>query len=277
MNDSECVRFLQWALPRLGLRWKGFRKVRRQVCRRVRRRAETLGIDGLSGYREYLEAHPGEWPVLDGLTGITISSFYRDRGVWDFLRGQVLGTLSAGESGELRAWCVGCASGEEPYTLMLAWRLDVALSRPGAGLRVVATDMSRKVLERARVGCYSSGSLKQLPPAWLERAFERGNGGRYCLLPEFREGIEFRREDVRAGFPGGRFDLIFCRNLVFTYFEASLQRRLLARMLSRLRDDGVLVLGKREALPAKDLGLEPWSGSDGLGIFRRARRLPAPA
>jgi len=130
MNDSQCIQFLQWALPRLGMRWAGFRKVRRQVCNRARRRASELGLSDLSTYRTYLEAHPEEWTVLDGLTPITISRFYRDRGTFEFLAHEVVPTLSsqasARNSNTLYVWSAGCASGEEPYTLAIIWELELA-------------------------------------------------------------------------------------------------------------------------------------------------------
>jgi chemotaxis protein methyltransferase CheR len=63
----DCVGFLQWALPRLGRRWAGYRHVRRQVCRRVRRRVDELGLDGFDAYRDLLEARPDEWAELDGV------------------------------------------------------------------------------------------------------------------------------------------------------------------------------------------------------------------
>jgi chemotaxis methyl-accepting protein methylase len=88
MSDSQCVAFLKWALPRLGMRWAGYRKVRRQVCNRARRRASELGLSDLNAYRRYLEAHPGEWAVLDSLTPITISRFYRDHGTFDYSPGR---------------------------------------------------------------------------------------------------------------------------------------------------------------------------------------------
>jgi chemotaxis protein methyltransferase CheR len=83
--EIQWVEFLQWALPRLGLRWPGFRKVRRQVIRRIARRIEALQLGDLDHYRRYLEAHAEEWPRLDGCCRITISRFYRDRQVFDAL------------------------------------------------------------------------------------------------------------------------------------------------------------------------------------------------
>jgi chemotaxis protein methyltransferase CheR len=95
MTDADCVAFLQWALPRLGRRWAGYRKVRRQVCRRVSRRIGELGLTSFAEYRKYLERDPDEWPRLDAMTNITISRFYRDRAVYDFLLSEVLPALVA--------------------------------------------------------------------------------------------------------------------------------------------------------------------------------------
>jgi len=82
---SECVAFLQEALPRLGLRWRGFRKVHGQVCKRLRRRMKELGVEGFAAYRKQLDNHPEEWTVLDGLTHITISRFFRDKSIFEAL------------------------------------------------------------------------------------------------------------------------------------------------------------------------------------------------
>ena len=269
MKDPDCVAFLQWALPRMRLRWPGFRKVRRQVCRRIQQRLQTLGLCDLSAYRDYLEGHTEEWSVLDRMTPITISSFYRDKAVWDFLWHEVLEHLAAGESG-LRAWSIGCASGEEPCTLMLAWRFGVLPLRPDVAFSVVATDRYEPMLTRAHTACYAAGSLKHLPASWRDQAFEQEEG-RYCLRPSYRRGIDIRRQDIRTTLPDEAFHLIMCRNLVFTYFDESLQQQTLARMLTRLRDGGALVVGRRESLPADVPVLTAWPGAENLGIYRKAQ------
>jgi chemotaxis protein methyltransferase CheR len=107
MKHDDCVGFLQWALPRLRLRWPGFRRVRRQVCQRLGRRLRELGLGELQAYQLYLGNHPAEWQVLDGLCRITISRFYRDRTIFVALEREVLPVLARqvlvrGE-GELRA------------------------------------------------------------------------------------------------------------------------------------------------------------------------------
>jgi chemotaxis protein methyltransferase CheR len=246
MRDEDCVAFLQWALPRLRLRWPGYRRVRRQVCKRIQRRIDALGIS-LGQYRERIAGDPGERQRLDGCCRITISRFYRDQVSWQRLEQDVLPALAQGRS-TLRAWSIGCASGEEPYTLALLWRLRVSVGFPEVALEVLATDSDAAMLERAERACYPRGSLKDLPSHWGAAAFEFNNG-EYCLLPEYRPEIRLLLQDVRNAPPAAVFDLILCRNLVFTYFEEALQREILDGFTTATRPCGVLVLGAHESLP----------------------------
>ncbi len=251
--DSECVDLLQWALPRLGLRWRGFRKVRGQVCKRIRRRMGELGLASAADYRRRLGADPAEWDVLDGLCRITISTFFRDRAVWERLRNEILPgaarlALRRGDAA-LACWSAGCASGEEPYGVAIVFRLAIAPAFPGLGLSVVATDAEEAVLERARRACFGPRALRALPPDWLPLAFE-SRGDALCLRPEFRESVRLRREDIRRAMPGGPFHVVLCRNLAFTYFEDELQRRVLDGIAARIVPGGVLVVGAHESLPA---------------------------
>jgi chemotaxis protein methyltransferase CheR len=270
MRDAECVELLQWALPQLELRWSGFRKVRRQVCRRVDRRRAELGLETAREYRAYLEAHPAEWSRLDSLCRISISRFYRDREVFELLGREVLPALARDavrESRErLRCWSAGCASGEEPFSLKLVWQLRVRESFPGIDLHILATDADPGLLERARRACYPASALKDLPRGWLERAFARCDTD-YRLRTEFREGIEFDCQDIRSRMPEGPFDLVLCRNLVLTYFEEALQRRILARISRRLSPGALLVVGRRESLPEGIAGLARWG--DHPCLYRR--------
>ena len=239
------------------MRWPGFRKVRRQVCKRVGRRLRDLGLDDVAAYRAYLENHPGEWARFDAMCRITISRFYRDRGVFDRLGETYLPDLAqrATERGDarLRAWSAGCASGEEVYTLAILWRHALHPRFPHLGLHLTATDAGPHMLERARRGCYPKGSLKELSDAWINAAFSR-SGDEFCIRPAYRDGIDWRVQDIRHAMPDGPFDLIVCRYLVFTYFDEPLQRVCLERIAERLQPRGLLVLGKHEHLPEEAAG-----------------------
>jgi chemotaxis protein methyltransferase CheR len=258
VNDADCVAFLQWALPRLGLRWPGYRKVRRRVCKRIARRLRALGLADARAYRERLEAEPAEWRALADLCPVAVSRFYRDREVFDGLAAEVLPALARGAR-RLDCWSVGCASGEEPYTLALLWRLALAPRFPGVAFRVLGTDVDPRLLERARAACYGAGSLRELPADWRGRAFER-RGRLWCLREECRARVELAQQDLLATLPEREFDFVLCRNLAFTYFDDAGARRALERIASRLRPGGALVIGLHERLPAPAEGFEPWPG-----------------
>jgi chemotaxis protein methyltransferase CheR len=276
MRAADCAELLQWALPRLGLRWAGFRRVRGQVCKRIARRLAALGLGGLVAYRAYLESHPEEWQVLEALCRVHVSRFYRDRALFDVLRDRALPDLAADAAGRgapaLRAWSAGCAAGEEPYTLGLVWHFAITPRFPALRFSILATDVDPGALERARRACYPRSSLKELPAAWQEAAFladKERDDGRRCLRPELRAAVDFRCEDLRAHLPDGRFDLVLCRNIAFTYFEERQHRTIAAALVERVEPGGWLVIGSHERLDAAGLGLAPAGGCP--GAFVKAR------
>ena len=263
MNDKECTAFLQWALPQARLRWAGFRKVRRQVCKRLQRRISDLKLADLAAYRARLEADPAEWRVLDECCHITISRFFRDRGVFEVLRQRLLPEIAARakqERREARIWSAGCASGEEPYTLKILWDLEIANSCPGVALSLTATDVDTTMLARARDACFEATSLHELPPHLIEEALDR-RGSLHCVKPQHRQGIDFLQQDLRVEVPKLLFDLILCRYVAFTYFALPLQEQSLARMLAQLLPNGYLVIGTHEQLPGTDASLAPLAGA----------------
>jgi chemotaxis protein methyltransferase CheR len=137
---------------------------------------------------------------------------------------------------------------------------------PTLGLRILGTDADPHAIERARKGSYPASSVKDFPEDWREKAFVQSREG-FCLKEEFRVPVTFQEEDVRSTVPEGRFQLILCRYLVFTYFDEELQMKTLNTMVSKLLPGGVLVIGKTESLPKGALGVEPWW--EELKIFRK--------
>ena len=275
LDDAACVALLRFALPRLQLRWEGFRRVRRQVCRRIARRMREIGVPDAAAYRARLESDPAEWRRLDALCRITISRCFRDRSVFETLETRVLPVLAARARAAgrttLRAWCAGCASGEEAYSLAALWASALAPRANGLRLAIVATDSDPQLIERARRGRFRASSLREVPAEALALGFERSEPG-YVVRAALRELIEFRCQDLREEMPDGPFDLISCRNLAFTYFGAELQREILARLCGRLQERGALVVGLHESLPAEQGALAPWAGT--RAVYERAADPP---
>jgi chemotaxis protein methyltransferase CheR len=258
------------------MRWAGFRRVRGQVGKRIARRLRELGLPDASAYRDYLEAHAAEWSRLDALCRITISRFYRDRGVFDFLRDAGLPSLAAAcvsrGADELRGWVAGCASGEEAFTLKAVWKLGPAARFPALRLALVGTDVDAELLRRARRARFRESSLRDFPVAWRGTVFEPWQGG-FHVRTDFREGIELQLQDLRASGPEGLFDLVLCRNLAFTYFDERVQREVATRLRVRLLPGGLLVVGSHEALPHGTPGFSRLHGTP--GIYRRNRAIVA--
>jgi chemotaxis protein methyltransferase CheR len=270
MNDADCVAFLQWALPRLRMRWPGFRRVRNQVCKRIQRRMNELSCEDAGRYRVYLESHAGEWPILDALCRVTVTRFYRDRQAFAILLDEVLPELAGAalrrHADCLRIWCTGCASGEEPYTLAIAWQQELAARFPALSLDILATDADGELLRRADRACYAWSAVRSLPADWRAAAFAVRDE-RFCLLPAFRTAVRFEQQDVRYDTPPGGFDLICCRNLAFTYFDTALQIQVAERLNERLLPGGILLLGVRERPPVAGPAFEILS--ERLALFRR--------
>ena len=161
-------------------------------------------------------------------------------------------------TGLAAGWSAGCAMGEESYSLLLIWDNTVGKDLPQLDLDVVGSDIDELLLSRARCACYAYSSVKALPRAWLQAGFIQ-HEDKYCLEPRLRDKASFIQQDIRNQSITGPFHIIFCRNLVFTYYEHTLQLELLRYIHDTLIDGGALVIGGHESLPEGYSGFEPWS------------------
>lgn len=270
MQDVDCVRFLQWALPQMHMRWAGFRRVRGQVCKRLSRRLAELGLSNLAQYQQLLSREPAEWQTLDRLCRVVVTRFYRDKLVFARMAEDVLPRLAT-EAGKksrksIDIWDIGSASGEEAYTLAIIWQELLASHFAGVKPAILGTEIDTHLLTRSHKACYSSSTIKNLPPSLRQAAFNQDNDN-FCLRSRYRALVEFRQQDIRSELPDTMFDLILCRNLVFTYFDMALQQARLEHILTRLRPGGWLIVGVREKLPpaAEMLNVV----SERLGFYQR--------
>jgi two-component system CheB/CheR fusion protein len=220
------------------------------VRRRVERRMGVHSLDTLSGYARFVQDNPQELDLLFKELLIGVTSFFRDPPIWQELKEVVLPELLARRTPgtPLRAWVVGCSTGEEAYSLAMAFR-EVADAQPNPDawtLQIFASDINADAIHVARRGQFPASIAVDVAPERLSRFFsEQGDG--YLIRSEVRQMILFAQHDVILDPPFTRLDILSCRNLMI-YFNASLQQRLLPLFHYVLRPGGVLVLGESETV-----------------------------
>lgn len=223
----------------------------RCVRRRIASRMRACGVQSYEEYVQLLDRKPEELErLLDALT-INVTKFFRNRETWEWLGRHVIPDLFQRQAGPVRAWSAGCASGEEPYTMVIlaAMVLERLAHREWlARLQVDATDIDRASLERARSGRYDPRAFSEADPVVMERYTRPLPSGEVEVLPEFRERVVVQRLDLINESPGTTgYDLICCRNVVI-YFDRPTQERVMHRFADALGPGGVLVLGKVESI-----------------------------
>jgi chemotaxis protein methyltransferase CheR len=193
--------------------------------------------------------------MIDALT-TNHTSFFREPAHFDFLANSVLPELAGRE--RISIWSAACSSGEEPYSI--AFCLLKHLPAPdGRKIRILATDISTRVLSNAQRGAYPAERFQSIPPAELRQFLLRGEDqwrGWFQVKKPVREMIEFRRVNLMESLADlGHFPVIFCRN-VMIYFDKDTQQSLVQRLTDRLEPGGYLFIGHAESLNRISHGLE---------------------
>ena len=242
----EFAQFLaEICLPR-GLEWRRFK--RRGIRRSIERRIVGLGLPSLEAYSLRIQKDPEEQKHLTQILTITISKFFRDREVFEKMETSLIPAMLTKNRRELRVWSVGCASGEEPYSLCLLWKARFEKDWPESHFSVLATEIDESLLERAREGRYKKSSLREVPRDIVGKYF-KAEGDVFLLDKRAREGVEFQTHDIHREEPFSGVDLVFCRNLAFTYFSKEIQVEILKKIFMCLKEAGYLVIGNDESIP----------------------------
>jgi two-component system CheB/CheR fusion protein len=249
--DSTRNRELERILEKIAdARSFDFRNYKRATLfRRISRRMHDRGASTLVEYSALLDRDASEFDTLIGSMLIKVTSFFRDQEVWDQLSSKALPQMLADKRREedIRAWCAGCATGEEAYTLALALADALGASFHNLDVKVFGTDVDEKAIAFARRGHYAAAQVKQVPERLLREYFLAEDDG-YTVRKEIRRSVVFGVNNLVGGPPISRLDVLLCRN-VFIYLDTKLQKRILTRFHYALRRNGILVLGKSELIP----------------------------
>ncbi len=239
------------------------------VYSRLAKRLRVLGLGSFSDYCDMVAAPESAEERSAMLAALTtnVTRFFREPHHFDDLHERVSRTLApaARAGARIRIWSSACSSGEEPYSIALI----VLAALPEAAsldVRILATDIDPVVIARAKAGLYDRDAVSTVPQALRERGFVRpkGDENRLQVSDEVRALVTFRELNLIGDWPmRGRFDVIFCRNVVI-YFEEATQNRVWSRFRDYLEPDGRLYIGHSERIDT------PGFESDGLTIYRLA-------
>ena len=218
--------------------------------RRIERRMAIHALETPALYAQFLRNNPQETDLLFKELLIGVTSFFRDPLVWqqlvDVTIPELLARRKPGDA--LRAWVIGCSTGEEAYSLKIAFAevIDRMPRYSGCSLQIFASDLSPDAIATARQGQYPVSISQAVSPERLAQFFTEQDGG-YRISKRIRDHVLFAQHDVILDPPFTKLDLLCCRNLMI-YFDATLQRRLLPLFHYSLRSGGVVVLGSSETM-----------------------------
>jgi two-component system, chemotaxis family, CheB/CheR fusion protein len=214
--------------------------------RRIRKRMSDVSAGSYSEYLDKVHQDPHEVDNLLNTILINVTEFFRDPQAWDTLRtGLLPGLLRQLKPGDtFRAWCAGCASGEEPYSLAILISDLLRDKLADYDIKIYATDIDEEALSLARRGEYAADRLRRVRPEWRERYFT--GTSRLRINREQRRLVIFGRSNLMVDAPISHCLLIICRNLLI-YFDTATQKQILSRMHYALEPGGGLFLGKAES------------------------------
>jgi chemotaxis protein methyltransferase CheR len=236
----------------LGLRRRFDLSVYKSKCmkRRVAIRMRSTRCRDVSAYCTLLQQSDHELDLLQKTLTIHVSQFFRNPSMFEKLRTDVMpGLFMAREDDApepLHLCCLGCAGGEEPYSLAILLREYFARELRHVRVVITGTDIDPETLQAARQGEYSEDRLKDVPEDIRDRYFQRRET-RFRLISPIREMVTFFQSDITKVGEYARNDLILCRNTLI-YFTRPDQEKILSGIADALQPGGILVLGKSESL-----------------------------
>ena len=220
------------------------------VSARIGKVARKLGLRSFREYYEYVKADSSGQAMVQLIDALTTNhtSFFREQVHFDFLVREVLAHRRKNDVIDI--WSAASSTGEEPYSIALTAR-EYLWPEGGAAVRILATDISTRALETARLGVYSAERFQGKPAPWLRKHLLKGERkweGYYRMRPEILEMVTFGRLNLIEPLPEmGPFAVIFCRN-VMIYFSRSTQEMVVSKLASRLEPGGYLFVGHSEGL-----------------------------
>jgi chemotaxis protein methyltransferase CheR len=249
ISTGEFARFQRFIFDIAGIAMQDSKKA--LVSGRLAKRLQHYALPSYDAYFNLLSSgrHPDEVQTAVDLLTTNETYFFRETRHFDVLRDEAQDARAALRTGApFRVWSAACSSGEEPYSMAMV----LADTLGNLPWEVTASDISTRVLARARTGHYPMERARHVPPDHLRRYCLKGireQQGTLLVARALRQRVAFRQVNLNTDLPGdlGAFDAIFLRN-VMIYFNGDTKRQVVARVVSRLKPGGVFIIGHSESL-----------------------------
>jgi chemotaxis methyl-accepting protein methylase len=237
-------------LEHLELSWNGYQKVRKGVKKRIARHMLQMGCHTMEAYLSALRMNKGIRRECEQRMTVSISRFFRDRQFWQTLETKILPDRIQNKKKTFKVWSAGCACGEEVYSFRIIWNLLERSSETLPDLKITATDLNPSYLDRARMGVFQSGSLKEVSPYVRCTYFDtNARNTHFTVKPVIKKNIIWQQHDLLTDPPGSNFDIIFLRNNLLTYYQDRLKACAFDGIIKSLASSGIIVVGSHEHLP----------------------------
>jgi two-component system, chemotaxis family, CheB/CheR fusion protein len=246
------------------------------LYRRIERRIGVQKIDKIATYVQFLKKNPKELDLLFKELLIGVTSFFRDKDIWEKLENSIFpATLNRTSGGTvLRAWVPGCSTGEEAYSLAIVFleALRKAKHAKNISLKIFASDLDSDAVEMARKGVFPRSIANDVKSEHLDRYFVKTEDG-YGVITEIREMVVFAHHNLIMHPPFINIDIISCRNLLI-YMDAELQHKIIGLFFYSLNANGLLILGCSESLGSLNHLFVPLDNK--LKIYERSAKEVEP-
>jgi chemotaxis protein methyltransferase CheR len=261
MNNKDFERLSSFIYQECGIKMPPAKRTMLEA--RLQKRLRVLSIGSFTQYCDYLFSQDGQQNELIHMIDVVTTNktdFFREPEHYSYLVTKVLPEWSAtnGLNHPLSIWSAGCSTGEEPYTLSMVLN-EYAEEHPGFNFKIMASDISTRVLEKAGKAIYDMDRIGPISDhmrrKYLLRSKDR-NSELVRIVPSLREKIRFQRINFMDSDFGLRepFDIIFCRNVII-YFDRPTQERLLNKFYQKLKPGGWVFMGHSETLSGLDVPL----------------------
>ena len=223
--------------------------------KQMRRRIDTLVVkNGANSYEDYVTLIRKDKVLFEQFVNfltINVSEFYRNPDQWKLMDETVIPKILENNKRQIRIWSAACSTGDEPYSLAMAFSKHVPLSN----IKILATDIDKQVIAHAQVGLYNAKSIAGVPEDMKKKYFTQV-GTSYQIANEIKRCVEFKEHNLLKDVYPKDFDLILCRNVVI-YFTDEAKDMIYAKFYESLKKQGVLFIESTEQISNyKDLGFE---------------------